>query len=453
VRKCAFCHNRSVHGAESSLDKEFAVTEFVKLNELHVWYEQDKHAQAFKALSNPVGRQIGKALGLDSQTDRRCLSCHGTSHGGAAFAVQELRLGVTCEACHGAASRWFLPHMDPPWRGRAASEKEQLGMIDMRNLLRRNRQCLSCHVGNWSDGKIVTHEMYAAGHPPLPGVEVETFMGEMPQHWVPLGDKSEPVKKLLRYDPQERRRTKSVVLSGALVLRESLQLLGARAAATAEGRWPDFALYDCAGCHHHLRPSGWRQRRGYREIAGRPQIPDWPRALVKLALSHSSSDAAEYRKKTQDFNEKFRRLHEVMNARIFGDLEKLGDYRTRSGAIGELLLWLDQLIARIDAGRFDRGATLRLLRRLLVLREAGEPEFYAYPDHDSARQIVWAMIHLVRDLELPAERAAEVDSIVGEIKNNVDVKISGENEAASKYNPELFAQQLARLAAIIERIN
>ncbi len=29
----------------------------------------------------------------------------------------------------------------------------------------------------------MTHEMYAAGHPPLPSVELQTFCEEMPQHW------------------------------------------------------------------------------------------------------------------------------------------------------------------------------------------------------------------------------------------------------------------------------
>lgn len=451
VRKCKLCHDRRTSDSEDSLDKEFGLTEFVKLSELHVWYDQDKHAQSFKVLGNTAGQQIGKALGIDSQRDRRCLSCHATAHGGGAFAAQEMSLGVTCEACHGAASRWFMAHMDPPWRNRSAAEKEQLGMFDMRNPLRRNRQCLSCHVGNWGDGKIVTHEMYAAGHPPLPGIEVETFTSEMPQHWLALNDKSEAIKKVLRFDPAERLRTKSVVLGAVLVLRESLHLLSARAASTAEGKWPDFALYDCAGCHHDLRPASWRQRRGYPDVAGRPQVPNWPRALVKLALSHTSNDATEYQRKVQEFTERFRKLHEVINAKIFGDLEKLGDFKTKSGIIGELVSWLDQLVARIDSSRFDRSSTLRLLQRLTVLREIGEPESYSYPDHDSARQITWAIVSLIGDLELPPERSTEVQSVLSQIKTNVDAKISGGNDTASGYSPERFGEQLARLSKILQR--
>ena len=39
----------------------------------------------------------------------------------------------------------------------------------------RAKLCSACHVGNVEDGKLVTHEMYAAGHPPLPGIEIVAF--------------------------------------------------------------------------------------------------------------------------------------------------------------------------------------------------------------------------------------------------------------------------------------
>ena len=45
----------------------------------------------------------------------------------------------------------------------------------MRNPARRAERCTSCHVGSESEGRFVTHEMYAAGHPPLPPVEVMAF--------------------------------------------------------------------------------------------------------------------------------------------------------------------------------------------------------------------------------------------------------------------------------------
>ncbi len=42
---------------------------------------------------------------------------------------------------------------------------------------------MSCHVGNATQGKVVTHPMFAAGHPPLPPIEVASFSKNEPQHW------------------------------------------------------------------------------------------------------------------------------------------------------------------------------------------------------------------------------------------------------------------------------
>ena len=141
----------------------------------------------------------------------------------------------------------------------------------------------------------------------------------------------------------------------------------------------------------------------------------------------------------------------MINARVFGDLEKLGDYKTKTGVIGELLVWLDQLIARTDSSRFDRGTTLRLLQRLTVLREIGEPESYSYPDHDSARQITWAIETLLRDLDLSPQRSTELQSLLAQIKANVSTKISGANDAAASYSPERFGEQVGRLSKILQR--
>src|SRR5213076_1317723 len=47
----------------------------------------------------------------------------------------------------------------------------------------RGQFCATCHVGSAADGRVVTHEMYAAGHPPLPPFELGTFMECQPKHW------------------------------------------------------------------------------------------------------------------------------------------------------------------------------------------------------------------------------------------------------------------------------
>ena len=72
-------------------------------------------------------------------------------------------------------------------------------MTNVRDPVRRTELCLSCHVGDIACGKFVTHDMFAAGDPPLPAFEIETFLEQMPPHWRPV-------------PPQSR--TRSVALEG-----------------------------------------------------------------------------------------------------------------------------------------------------------------------------------------------------------------------------------------------
>jgi hypothetical protein len=400
IRKCKLCHDRKQQ--EDPLDQELGLTEFVKLGEFHTWYDRDKHARAHRSLTDAPGRQMGKYLGFDVAKDTRCLSCHATLYGGALPPEPELRFGVTCEGCHGAAGRWFLPHMDPPWRVRSSPEKEQLGMLDLRQPARRARQCFSCHVGNAGEGKTVTHDMYAAGHPPLPGVEVETFLDTMPPHWMALGEKKDSIKRLLRYDPRDLPAVKSLVIGGVLALREAVNFFGSRMSA-AESR-ADFALYDCYGCHHDLKLPSWRQERGYRGIPGRPQLSDWPHALVRLAIFHTSRDSETYQKKSGELRARIRRLDDAVAAKPFGDPEKLGDPKARTGAVGEVIAWLDGLIVEVAASRLDHGAAARLLHRLTLMDDRPDP------DYDSARQIAWAMVRLYSQVKLGPDKHRERSS-------------------------------------------
>ena len=73
-------------------------------------------------------------------------------------------------------------------------------MIDVRNPVRRAEQCFSCHIGNVEEGKLVTHAMYAAGHPPLPSIEIESFAKQMPRHWRYLDEKVADSQKLVGDD-------------------------------------------------------------------------------------------------------------------------------------------------------------------------------------------------------------------------------------------------------------
>src|SRR5947209_10193839 len=97
------------------------------------------------------------------------------------------------------------------WRGVASQAKEeQYRMADLWDPGKRSKTCASCHVGNSDEGKVVTHAMYAAGHPPLPGVEISTFSDAMPRHWQYLKEKQPAAQKLLDYNADELEKTKLV---------------------------------------------------------------------------------------------------------------------------------------------------------------------------------------------------------------------------------------------------
>ena len=157
---------------------------FVLLTEYAAWKTQDKHAQAYAVLKGPRGVQMQQVLGLDVTKEAAgCLNCHAMNYltqQGRQFTIEE---GVSCGGCHGPSEHWFGDHQRPDWRKLSPAEKEAKGMLDVRDPLKRAELCLSCHVGNAREGKVITHAMYAAGHPPLPAMEIATFAKNQPQHW------------------------------------------------------------------------------------------------------------------------------------------------------------------------------------------------------------------------------------------------------------------------------
>jgi hypothetical protein len=442
VEKCALCHYRQETKA-GQLGEEIISTDFVRLTEVATWLK-DKHAAAYSVLSKDLGLQMGKALGITSAKEPRCVSCHGMTQNGALAPLRELVRGVSCESCHGPGGDWWVPHSETTWRTKPSSEKQRLGMIDLRDPAVKIRQCMGCHIGNAGQGKMVTHEMYAAGHPPLPSFEIETFLRDMPQHWTNPGAKPERIRRSLRYDPKEMARTKSVLLGGVLALREWLKIVAV--AGKPEGGWPDFALYECYGCHHHLDPNlpTWRQSQGYRGVAGGLNLADWPRALVKLAIFHTAQNPEAYRKRYQEFSAK---LRNITGGRPAGGLAA---YDSKHGAIGELVAWLDKLAGEVERSRFDRNATARLLHRLSVLKEPEDADSMGNPDYYTARQIAWAMASLYKDLQSGGERYPEIEKLIGQIQNVVDLKLPGKKPAAAAYKPERFRDPVRRLSALLQ---
>jgi hypothetical protein len=195
AEECKRCHTRP----DAEYTRGYA---FVLLTEYSVWKTLDKHAQAFAVLKNKRSQQMGELLGdpghpVDvTKPSVGCINCHGLGTIKSTIETFTPEDGVSCAGCHGPSEKWIFAHSRPGWRKKTPEEKQKEGMVDLRNPVRRAELCMSCHVGNAAEGKVVTHDMFAAGHPPLPPFEIATFSKNMPQHW--RNPKDVPYLNILR---------------------------------------------------------------------------------------------------------------------------------------------------------------------------------------------------------------------------------------------------------------
>lgn len=382
VRACAQCHSAPQEINKVPADRP--QTDFVHLTEYVTWRDLDKHSQAYASLKNERSVHMGKLLGVDvTATAVGCINCHAMNFPEAKRGdLFEIADGVSCDGCHGPASDWLVPHYTKKdWRTLPAAEKEKLGFLDVRNPVVRAKMCVSCHVGNAAEGKIVTHEMYAVGHPPLPSIEVQTFADNLPKHWRNPGEKPAWVREQLGHTGDDLYVTKSLLIGGAVSLRQSLELLSATAAKRdGTGAWPELTQFDCYACHHDLRSKSWRQERGYTATPGRPQFRTWPASLAKLSLTSLGRSGA-------DLDAALKPVQLAGSSQPFGKPDEITTQSTTA------VKWLDaDVLSPLRDKKIDRTAAERLLVSLCELSAESAP------DYDSARQIAWAFNAIYKEL-------------------------------------------------------
>ncbi|HSR50573.1 MAG TPA: multiheme c-type cytochrome [Acidobacteriota bacterium] len=229
-----------------------------------VWQEEDRHSKAYELLFNRHSRSIADVLELESpETSPRCLTCHSVLAPAAQRADSfDVSQGVGCEACHGPASQWRVPHTDE------SVPRESLvgmGFVPTKDLGRRAQQCLSCHLGDAE--RQVDHELIAAGHPELT-FELDTFTARMPPHWERDASSAG---------------ARQWALGQAAALAQSMRLLAGRIDKPMWGGFPDFASFECTSCHHYY-PSLARQRRGYEGRPGYPPVRPSRRIVLNRFL-------------------------------------------------------------------------------------------------------------------------------------------------------------------------
>lgn len=229
-------------------------------NEYSTWITADKHAHAYTALTGPLARQMATILKIGSaEKAQRCLVCHAVSVPEAEHAREfDVAEGVSCESCHGPASAWIGPHIQP-----TADHKKMvaLGLVDNKNLTVRTERCLTCHLG--APGLNVDHELIAAGHPDLK-FELDSYTAVEPPHWAEKNANGGPADSLYG--------VRAWAVGEAVEMQQSMVRLARRAKS---GPWPEFSEMDCMTCHHSLvgpsvdangtyRPLSWRQEEGYK---------------------------------------------------------------------------------------------------------------------------------------------------------------------------------------------
>lgn len=434
--ECVKCHFSGLPKAEDANSAALEVLGFtglvndswVLLDELKTWANQDKHAQAFTSLLNERSQRMGKLLGVEEiHRDKRCLACHtgypllamgGDAHLMPAELVKNLKVsqGVSCEGCHAPSgdtataenktAGWYMPHAQKdPWRFLSEKDKQdKFGFASIRSASARSRMCLSCHLGNAAEGKIVTHEMYAAGHPPLPGFELASFAAQMPKHWRDFDKKADGVRSEFleknaddsygrsTFKPDNLHETNSVLIAALVSFSENVRLTASLAdeqskPPVAKPDWPELAQFECFACHHDLKDRSWRQRRTLRGAPGRPLLRAWPIALTTLAVKQAGADAKQFEALWQP-------VEKLLNEQPFGRRERWNE------AAQPLTKWLDELAASLERKSLPRDAGLPLLREIAAVAESD------LWDYDSARQLVWAAQVLRR--ELVSDRSDEV---------------------------------------------
>jgi hypothetical protein len=435
---CQECHNREKLATAPNdpdslpvLYKQTQGNQFIRLWENAVWQAHDLHSMAYKNLltketvkgkdvPNATAERMEKNLRRSrgdekyiAANDAQCRACHASAKKAhtdkdplktADFITID---GVGCEMCHGLGSGYQQKHQESelldnpepegpqrlvPWREWAPAAKKEWGLIDLRDHVTATNQCASCHIGNLADGRFVTHEMYAAGHPPLPPLDLMAYSREQPRHWglpseLPFFD------KLLKRDAKKAETVFHVRGGESHTVRRFVEstIAGLAASAVLTGQLAeqskdvglDFAAFDCASCHHNLKYPSDRQERGYLGVAGRPLFRPANFALSKAVLKHAATLDKDVQTSYDALLATEKQLLESFKQKSLGDNEKV------IKATAGIKQWADQTVAKLSKVKYDDAVAKSLLADLIALGQ--QP----IADPEVAQLYLWGVETLV----------------------------------------------------------
>jgi hypothetical protein len=389
--RCINCHEKPGERDEAS-----GLTDRVRMSEWKIWLEQDKHASAYKVLEEPRSQRIGQLLGKDVLAAATgCIQCHTSNvvnelWSPACFRNGEnefVKEGVSCQTCHGPAELWESEHFKPTWRTKSPAEKAEFGFNTMEDPVQRATMCTSCHIGSSERGRVITHEMYAAGHPMLSGFDMEAFADKMPRHWRYSHEK--PGGKPFNFE-----RTRAVLIGSIVAMRTAVQLTDAGRAT-----WPELARLECYSCHHELQTPSWRQADFASRPAGRPRLELGCLPLVRVAAEQAAGAQG-----VSDVDQLIAEARSAFSRNIFGDIESLAQLRSK---VDE---WSKQIEPQLTVIPLDQAKVRQILDELLEVASSTNHDF------DTARQLTGAMVVIAEELSRSGAQVKGLGNLLTRLK-------------------------------------
>lgn len=451
VEQCAWCHYQSGNSFTAR------PTDFCQLNEARHWLAQDPHVTSRlriepklssdkrAAPSNVLSRRILDKLGYQVDTPsgyerfcNDCLTCH------AGYRVQsqqpfqnqrEGHPGLSCVYCHqtGDQATWIDLHgaasAATTWRLLTPETKQSHGLRHLASAQAQAELCYQCHIGDLSQNMFVSHAMFSAGHPPLPSVELQSLTRTMSPHW------RSPLELYRSMSPQPQDRdayfathlsapaqnqsapttpaqwswqAQATALGAMQAQLQCLTLMEQSTLASYQRYWADYALYDCAGCHHALQSGSWRQKHRRETPPGRPLPIQWPVVLEK-AVTH---------RQARSLNDVRERYLKTVTAVPFGNRKEVGQ------AAGEYRRALEEIQTALAK------EALRPVNSKLFLEQLAQTPPQAILDFESARQLHVGAMNISQELGLPTVGIPAADK--------------------ATYNPGAFEKQLQEWRAWLE---
>ncbi len=409
----ASCAGSTCHGRAEGNGK------VVRQDELRLWQEPSSrsgsHSRAYAVLNGARGQRIAATLGLGAAgSASACLGCHTIPAGqrGDRFQISD---GVSCEACHGAASGWIASHYAV---GASHASNIAGGMTALDSPAQRAGVCLDCHLGSGKAGQFVTHAMMAAGHPRL-AFELDLF-SSLQQHWDVDADYTarKPRADSLRL----------WAVGQVLAVQRSLSLF-ARGDLASNGIFPEFTFYDCHSCHRPIDDNPDRQRT-FETNPGRPipfaQPPYNDENIIMLSAVAQVLAPGE----TRRFDAAARAFHAAMGSSRAEAVAAGARLNVAAGALGNAM----------SSGPGGSDTAFRVIAA--IGGQAISPRFTDYTGSAQAVMTIDTLLNaLVREGRITVGAAAGIRAEIN--------RAYGAVKSPTSYNPGLFRSALGQVVRSI----